>query len=526
MRALVVLFVLIAGAAQAAPPSPYASISEQRGALAEGAATSIQLVDAYLERIQRIDRRGPNLNSVLALNPKARDQARALDAERQLGKAAGLLQGVPILVKDNIETADLPTTAGSLALRRNNTGRDAPVVSRLVDAGAVILGKTNLSEWANFRSTTSINGWSAVAGRVRNPYALNRSTCGSSAGSAVAVAAGLAAAAIGTETDGSITCPAAMTGIVGLKPTVGLVSRTHMVPISPEQDTAGPMTRSVTDAAILLTVMAGTDAADPATKQADARKTNYLSALNRRALRGVRIGAWNPYRGRSPETDAVFEHALETLEAQGAVIVRVRGVESDDLDKISPYEVTALHSEFRAALDAYLATTPEAVSTRSLKEVIAFNTDTPREMQLFGQEILEASERAPALNDPAYQQARATARKLATEALDRMLADRRLAAIVAPSAGPAEVTDLRGDGRWLGSPSLLPAVSGTPHLTVPMGQALGMPVGLSFLGPAWSEARLLGLGFAFEQAAKARRQPEFRPSVVVHPYAAFIGEDP
>jgi len=520
LAALTAGFVLAAGAASAQPMplSPYASAGEQQAALTDRKVTSEQLVRAYLERIQRIDRAGPKLNAVLTLNPHAVDDARALDAERRAGKVRGPLHGVPILLKDNIETADgTATTAGSLALAANVTGRDAPIVRRLRDAGAVILGKTNLSEWANFRSTRSISGWSGAGGLVRNPYSLDRTACGSSSGSGAAVAAGLAAFAIGTETDGSVTCPAAMNGVVGLKPTVGLVSRTFIVPISPEQDTAGPMTRTVADAAAMLNVIAGSDPSDPATKAADAHKANYLEGLKRDALKGARIGVWFSWKGRSPQTDTVFEAALQALRDQGAVLVEIKGPDDATNGKIAELEGETLRTEFKAALNAYLAATPAAVKSRTLEDLIAFNKAEPREMPLFNQEIFEAAQAKPPITDAGYLERRATARKLAREALDKMLADNRLDAIVSPSGGPPSIVDPVNGGPFFGSPSRLPAVSGYPHLTVPAGYATGLPVGISFLGPEWSEAKLLALGYAFEQATHARREPEFLPDVSARP---------
>src|SRR5436190_11508520 len=416
--------------------SPYASAGEQQAAMSDGRVTSEQLVQAYLDRIAQIDRAGPKLNAVLALNPHALADARNLDRERKAGHVRGPLHGVPVLLKDNIESDDgTATTAGSLALAKNITGRDAPLVKRLTDAGAVILGKTNLSEWANFRSTRSISGWSAVAGLVRNPYSLDRTACGSSAGSGAAVAAGLTAVAIGTETNGSVTCPAAMNGVVGLKPTVGLVSRTYVVPISPEQDTAGPMTRTVADAAAVLAAIAGSDPADPATREADARKADYLAALDRGALKGVRIGVWNLGRGASPGTDAVFAAALKALEAEGAVLVEVKPPEDAVSTKVGALSGESLQAEFKAAIGAYLAGTPAAVTTRNLDDLIAFNRAEPRELALFGQEIFEPSAKKPPLSDATYKDWRTTSRKLAIEALDRMLADSKVVAIVAPSGG-------------------------------------------------------------------------------------------
>ena len=354
---------------------------------------------------------------------------------------------------------------------------------------------------------------------MRNPHSLDRTACGSSAGSGAAVAAGLVALAIGTETDGSVICPAAMNGIVGLKPTVGLVSRTHIVPISPEQDTAGPMTRTVADAAALLSVIAGSDPLDAATAEAGARKSDYVAALNRTALKGARIGVWAPNRGRSPATDAVFDAAVKALQAEGAVLVEVK-TDAGVLAQIGALEGECLRTEFKAALDAYLATTAPAVTARTLDALIAFNKAELREMPLFGQEIFEQAAAKPSISDPDHLQKRALARSLARAALDKMLSDHNLDAIVAPSNGPASIVDPVNGGVSFGSPTMLPAVSGYPHLTVPAGYAGGLPLGLSFLGPAWSEARLLSLGFAFEQATHARRDPAFLPNLGARPEIA------
>lgn len=508
----------MAEASTAQPLRPYSSAAEEQAAMSAGAVTSETLVRLDLDRIAQIDRAGPRLNSIIALNPHALEEARAMDRERRAGQVRGPLHGVPVLLKDNIETADgTPTTAGSLALAANVTGRDAPIVRRLRAAGAVILGKTNLSEWANFRSTRSISGWSAVGGLVRNPHGLDRTACGSSAGSGAAVAAGIAALAIGTETDGSVTCPAAMNGIVGLKPTLGLVSRRLIVPISAEQDTAGPMTRTVADAAALLTAIAGSDPADPATKDADAHKADYLKALDPKALAGARIGVVRGVVRGSPQTEAAFEKALEALKAAGAVLVDVKPPEEAVATKIGTEEGEALRAEFKAAINDYLATTPPAVKTRTLADLIAFNVAEPRETPLFGQEIFEQAEKSPPLTDPAYQAKRAEIRKLAREALDKMLAEANAVALVSPSGGPASIVDPVNGGRFFGSSSGLPAVSGYPHLTVPMGEVDGLPVGLSIVGPAWSEAKLLSIGAAFEAATHARRDPDFAPSVNVRP---------
>jgi amidase len=516
----------LAGVAQA-QTSPFASAKDQQAAMASGALTSEALVKAYLARIEAIDRAGPKLNSVLALNPHALADARKLDAERKAGKVRGPLHGIPVLLKDNIESADdTATTAGSLALKDNITGRDAPIVRRLTDAGAVIVGKTNLSEWANFRSSRSISGWSGVAGLVRNPYSLDRTACGSSAGSGAAIAAGLATLAVGTETDGSVTCPAAINGVVGLKPTVGLVSRTYIVPISPEQDTPGPMTRYVADAAAMLTVIAGADPADPMTAQANAHKTDYLAALDAKSLQGARIGVLRTNQGRSSQTDQVFETALAALKAAGAVLVEVKGLDEPTLNKIAAAEGESLRVEFKAALNGYLATLPAAVKTRTLDDLIAFDLKEPRETPLFGQEIFEAAAKAPPITDPGYLERRGLARSMSREALDRMFAENNVVALVGPSTGPASIVDPVNSPRGTGSYSTLPAVSGYPHLTLPMGFVSGLPVGISFLGPAWSEARLLSLGYAFEQATHARQDPPFLPNLAARPEIARAFDPP
>ncbi len=467
--------------------------------------------------ITRVKALNPKLNAVIALDPTALDQARALDRQR---KVRGPLHGLPLLVKDNVDMAGpLPTTAGSLALKDNVTGRDAPFLARLRAAGAVMLGKTNLSEWANIRADASISGWSAVGGQTRNPHALSRNTCGSSSGSGSAVAAQMVDAAIGTETDGSITCPSAMNGIVGIKPTVGLVSRTHVVPISHSQDTAGPMTRDVRTAARLLTVMAGSDPADPATKEADARKQDYVAALDARALKGARIGVLRWATGWHAGVDARFEAALAVLKAQGATLVDI--TTAPNRREIGPNEFTVLLTELKADLGAYLASTPATVKTRTLADVIAFNkANAASEMGLFGQDIFEKAEATKGLTDPAYLKARETSLKFAgKDGIDKMLADAKVEVLVAPTAAPAWFIDsVNADQSPGGGAGGLAAVAGYPHLTVPMGGVRGLPVGLSFIGPAWSEARLLALAYAFEQAApEMKLTPAFVQTVEESP---------
>lgn len=514
--AAIVLAVLVLAChpTSAAPyPVEEKSIAELQADLASGATTSQALVAAYIARIEAIDRKGPTLRSVLALNPRADDDARALDAERKAGKLRGPLHGIPILLKDNIDSADpMPTTAGSLALTKNVTGRDAPFVARLRAAGAIILGKTNLSEWANIRASQSVSGWSAVGGLTRNPYARDRNACGSSSGSGTAAAASLAAATIGTETDGSITCPASINGLVGIKPTVGLVSRTHVVPISHTQDTAGPMTRNVADTAALLTVMAGADPADSATKDADKRKSDYTAALDADALKGKRIGVLTFLKGYHGLTDRAFAKALDDIKTAGAELVEIEKFPA--LEKIGEAELVVLLTELKAGLNAYLATTPPSVETRTLKDVIAFNAATAAELALFDQDLFEQAEKTKGLADPAYRKAAAAAKRLAgPEGIDRLLKQHKLDALVAPTGGPAWTIDVVTGDHFLGAASTLPAVAGYPHITVPMGEARGLPVGISFIGAAWSEAKLIALAYAFEQKTKARKAPRYLRSV-------------
>ena len=503
--------VLATGTVRAAPYRvEEKSIAQLKADLADGRVTSVELVRLYERRIAALN---PKLHAVIALNPDALAQAAASDAARKARAPQGLLAGIPILLKDNIETADpIATTAGSLALARNVTGRDAPVAHRLRAAGAIILGKTNLSEWANIRSGNSISGWSGVGGQTRNPYALDRNTCGSSSGSGAASAASLAAAAVGTETDGSVTCPSAINGLVGLKPTVGLVSRSRIVPISHSQDTPGPMTRDVRDAALLLEVMAGSDPQDPATAHADAVSHDYLSGLRPGALSGVRLGVLRFAAGAPPETAAVFEQALGVLKASGATLVEIAKFPTDTKD-LGPLENTVLMTELKADLNAYLATTSASrVQTRTLADLIAFDkAHAAQEMGLFGQDLFEAAERTSGLADPAYLKARADAHRLAgPEGIDRMLRDNRVSALVAPTMGPAWLIDpVQKDAAAFGEAGGPPAIAGYPHLTTPMGQVHGLPVGISFIGPAWSEAALLAYGYAFEQAAHARKPPRY-----------------
>lgn len=408
--------------------------------------------------------------------------------------------GMPVLVKDNVETRDMPTTAGSLALVRNSPGRDAPIITRLRQAGAIILGKTNLSEWANFRSSRSLAGWSAVGSQTHNILDDARTPCGSSSGSAVAVALGLAPAAIGTETDGSITCPASVNGVVGFKPTYGLVSRTHIVPLSHSFDTPGPMARSVREAALILNAIAASDPLDRTTVEADARKTDYAAALRTGALSGARIGVLRFMLARySAETRTAFEVAIGRLQSAGAVIVNIDTL-PPGLDQIDRWKASAFATEFKHDINAYLATTrPDQVSTRNLSDLIAFNAAEPRETPFFGQETFEWANASKGLDDPDYRAALANARNAAgPDGIDKMLAAHRVVALVAPTTSRAATLDRDDDDRMQGSVSTLPAVAGYPHLTVPMGTDRGMPVGISFIGGKWDDARILSLGYAFE----------------------------
>jgi amidase len=488
------------------------SIDDLQTMLRSGQTSSSALVDAYLKRITQIDKAGPRLNSVIVTNPDARTQATALDAERRSGKVRGPLHGIPILVKDNIETADrMPTTAGSLALKDNLSGRDAPLVARLRAAGAIILGKTNLSEWANIRSTRSSSGWSAVGGLTRNPYALDRNACGSSSGSGTASAASLGAGSIGTETDGSITCPAAVAGLVGLKPTIGLVSRTHVIPISSSQDTAGPMTRSVRDAALLLTAMAGSDPNDAVTAAADSKRGDYTAQLAPGALKGKRIGVLRFAVGPDKKTAAVFETALADLKHAGAELVSIDTFENRQ--RIREAEQIVLMTELKAGLNSYLATTPKNIRYRTLSDLIAFNeANSAAELRWFGQDRFHEAEATKGLSDAVYLKAKADGQRLAgSEGIDHLLKTFAVTALVAPTTGPAWTTDLvNGDHFGGGGAGGIAAVAGYPHLTVPMGTIEGLPVGISFIGTAWSERDLLGLGYAYEQASRRRRPPEFK----------------
>ena len=494
------------------------SITELSDGMRSGRFTAHAITQQYLGRIAALDRQGPMLRHVIETNPDALAIADALDAERRAGHSRGPLHGIPVLVKDNIDSADrMTTTAGSLALEGHTAARDANVVALLRAAGAIVLGKTNLSEWANFRSTHSSSGWSGRGGQGRNPYALDRTPSGSSSGSAGAVASSYCAVAVGTETDGSITSPAAACSLVGLKPTVGLVSRAGIIPIAHSQDTAGPMARSVTDAAILLGVLAGKDARDAATNRAPVlNAASFTGALDVAGLKGARIGvARAKYTGYSTHADAQFENALRAMKDAGAVIVDPADIAT--AGKFDDAEYDVLLYEFKADLHAYLATLPAGARARTLDDLIAFNNAHSREeMPYFKQEIFEQAAKKGPLTTLAYRKALAKCGRLARiQGLDATFTKHKLDAIVAPTQGPPALIDLvNGDPSGASSTSPC-AVAGYPAITVPMGYAFGLPLGITFMGKAWSEATLLKLAFAFEQATKVRVPPRFLPTAAL-----------
>lgn len=490
------------------------TICQLQEKMSQGELTSRQLIELYLGRIELIDRQGPKLNSIIEVNPGALDIAASLDKEREQGHIRSGLHGIPILIKDNIATGDrMTTTAGSLALEGSIPPQDAFLVSRLRDAGAVFIGKANLSEWANFRSTHSVSGWSSRAGQTRNPYALDRSPCGSSSGSAVAVAANLCAAAIGTETDGSIICPSQTNGIVGVKPTVGLVSRSGIIPIAHSQDTAGPMARSVADAALLLNAMAGADLKDLATVEYPAYVIDYTQFLDKKGMKGARIGVSRNLFGFLPAVDQVMETCLQVMKDLGAELVDPANIET--AKKMDETEIEVLLYEFKADLNAYLAHLGPEAPVHSLEEVIAFNqNNSERVMPFFGQEhMLKAQEKGP-LTEESYLKALETNIRLSqAEGIDATLKDHHVDAIVAPSGGPAWLLDYINGDSGSGGSSSPAAVAGYPNITVPAGHIHGLPVGISFMGTACSEPVLFRLAYAFEQATLARRAPEFLPTL-------------
>jgi amidase len=491
------------------------TISELQDGMKSGKFTARSLVEKYRERIGEIDKKGPAINSIIQLNPDALAIADALDQERKAKGVRGPLHGVPLLIKDNIDTADnMMTTAGSLALVGSQPLKDAFVAKKLRAAGAVILGKTNLSEWANIRSSHSTSGWSGRGGLTRNPYALDRNPCGSSSGSGAAVSANLCAAAIGTETDGSIVCPSSANGIVGIKPTVGLVSRTGIIPISHSQDGAGPMCRTVKDAAILLGALMGADPEDLATTDSAAKfPTDYTQFLDAKGLKGARIGVARKYFGFSDAVDKLMEQSLDAMKKQGAVLVDPTDI--DTFGKFDDSELVVFMYELKADLNAYLARLGPGAPVHSLKEIIDFNErNSEKEMPYFGQDLFLKAEAKGPLTTPEYQDALAKDHRLArTEGIDALMEKHRLDAIVAPTGGPAWITDLVNGDHVAGGSSNAAAVAGYPNVNVTAGFISGLPVGISFFGRAWSEPTLIKLAFAFEQATNARRSPRFLPTI-------------
>jgi len=529
-RLLTAAFVLATSIALAQSPSPSsfdldeATIADLQQKMQSGRESARSLAEKYLARIASIDRARPALRSVLETNPDALTIADQLDAERKARGPRGPLHGIPILLKDNIATADkMMTTAGSLALAGVTPPKDAFVASRLRAAGAVILGKTNLSEWANFRSTHSSSGWSGRGGQTRNPYALDRNPSGSSSGSGAAIAANLAAAAVGTETDGSIVSPSSSNSLVGIKPTLGLLSRSGIVPIAHSQDTAGPMTRTVADAAVLLAAMAGADPDDPATN-APARRSaraDYSAALDANGLKGARIGiVRDKLFGYSVAADRLADAAIATMKQQGATIVDP--VKIPTLGKFGDSEFEVLLFEFKADLNKYLTWLGPASPVHSLKDVIAFNNEhKDQEMPYFGQEILTMADKKGPLTDPKYKAALAGNRQKARAlGIDAAMTAHRLDALFSPTGGAPWLIDLvNGDssGANADAPSTITSVAGYPHITVPAGYFRGLPVGVSFFGRAWSEATLIKLAYAYEQATKHRKPPTFAATADLSP---------
>lgn len=498
-----------------------ASLSQQSAAMVAGELTSRSLVQSYLDRIEAIDRAGPKVNAVLELNPQAMEIAAARDSERRQGRVRGPLHGIPILLKDNIETHDrMPTTCGSMALEGYRARKDAFLVRRLRAAGAVILGKANLSEWANFRGRRSTSGWSSRGGLTRNPHVLDRTACGSSSGSAAATAADLCSAAIGTETDGSIVCPSSACGVVGLKPTVGMVSRSGVIPIAHSQDTPGPIGRCVADVAVLLGALAGADPADGVTQnRPKPHIRDYTRFLREDGLAGARLGVARNMLGTDARVIAIVESCLEVIQAAGAEVIDP--VELPHLKDVGESELEVLHFEFKTDLSAYLASLGRTAQVHTIEELIRFNEEhRQRVMPYFGQEHLVEALDKGSLSSRAYTRARARCRRMTQkEGIDAVMAKHRLDAIVSASGGPAWLIDLvNGDCATWDLESTSPAaVAGYPHLTVPAGFIHGLPIGLSFFAGAWQEATLIRLAYAFEQHTHARRRPKFKRTVALKP---------
>ncbi|MFL5610774.1 MAG: amidase [Gemmatimonadaceae bacterium] len=492
-----------------------ATIADLQSAMTAGRMTARSITQQYLDRIAEIDRKGPTLRHVIEINPEALSIADSLDQERKAGRVRGPLHGIPVLLKDNVDTADrMTTTAGSLALAGSIAPRDSFIAAKLRSAGAILLGKANLSEWANFRSSRSTSGWSGRGGLAKNPYVLDRNACGSSSGSGGAVAANLTAIAIGTETDGSIVCPSSANGIVGIKPTLGLVSRAGIIPIAHSQDTAGPMTRTVRDAAILLGVIAGVDARDSATSASRGRgQSDYTRFLDANGLRGARIGVLRKNFGFNDSVDALMTNAVDVLKRQGATVVDPVALETAGKFDDSEFEV--LLYEFKADLNAYLAGLGPNAPVRTLKDIIDFNDrHKDQEMPYFGQDIMIKAQAKGPLTEKAYLAALAKDQKLSRQqGIDATMAKHKLDAVIAPTGGPAWVTDLVNGDHFTGGYSTASAVAGYPHITVPAGYVRGLPVGLSIFGRAYSEPTLIKLAYAYEQATKHRRPPQFLPTI-------------
>ncbi len=492
------------------------TLGELQDGMTSGRWTARSIAEGYLGRIDAIDKRGPAINAIIELNPEALAIADAMDRERKAGHVRGPLHGIPVVIKDNIDTADrMATSAGSLALAENHAARDAFVAARLREAGAVILGKTNLSEWANFRSTHSTSGWSGRGGLTKNPYVLDRNACGSSSGTGSAVAANLAAIGIGTETDGSVVCPSSASGLVGIKPTLGLISRAGIIPIAHSQDTSGPMARTVRDAAILLGALTGADERDPVTVSSRTKgHSDYTRFLDAGGLKGARIGVARQYFGFNDATDKLMKEAIALIKSLGATIVDPANIKTNG--KFDATENDVLQYEFKTDLNTYLAGAPAAVKSRTLADLIKFNEEhRAQEMPFFGQEIFEQSEKRGPLTDKKYRDALAKNHRLArTEGIDATLAKHKVDAIIAPTGGPVWATDLVNGDHFTGGYSSASAVAGYPHITVPAGLAFGLPVGLSFFGGAWSEPALIKFAYAFEQGSKARQKPRFLATAV------------
>jgi amidase len=502
---------------------PEWTISELQETMESGELTARRLAELYLERISAVDKSGPVLNSVIELNPEALEIADTLDMERKAGKVRGALHGIPILIKDNIDTHDrMQTTAGSLALEGNISAKDAFIVKQLRKAGTLILGKTNLSEWANFRGKRSVSGWSSRGGLTRNPYALDRSASGSSSGSGAAVAANLCVAAIGTETDGSIISPSHANGIVGIKPTLGLLSRTGIIPIAHSQDTPGPMARTVSDAAILLGALTGVDEQDPATRLTRRGKrglSHYAKFLDHDGLKGARIGVARNMAGTNPRIIKIFEHCIEVMKHLGAVIVDPANV--PNFDKFDKTELDVLHYEFKADLNKYLKSLDGSARVHSMEEVIKFNEENEDSvMPYFGQEHMITAQEKASLRDKKYRAALAKNLRLSRkDGIDTVMRKHKLDALIVPSGSPVGMIDLiNGDASDPDIESTSPAaVAGYPHITVPAGYLFGLPVGISFFAKAWQEPVLIKFAYAFEQATQFRRQPRLLPTASLTP---------